>query len=334
MNAIEDVMGELEYCAARDLAAAAFLRRLGGFLDSEEARGFDVGAEVEVVGSGVLRVALAVRAPAGEVGAPEAVELVEGAAPKLPAYPVPEADGYRPDPRQAMPLENAAPATDASKPADAAPAAAKAAETKAAPKSVPPRWTEDEDATAVRMAVAGSTAREIAAELGRPVPGTGYRLAKVLKDRIAAGRAAGMAGDAPEPEVPDFLKPEPVAAPVAPLAPQPAPTPVDPRGASGNFKTSPILGCDPDRVGEGLMMAHLRWLYGAVCDEDVVSCDLDLVERLARGDGAGAVAEAFEWDKADVIARFVKLRGGLTCTLHLQKVLLVALRALLREVSA
>ena len=53
-------------------------------------------------------------------------------------------------------------------------------------KSLPPLWTEEEDATAVQMRAEGHTVAAIAARLGRPEGGAGFRISKILKGRIEA----------------------------------------------------------------------------------------------------------------------------------------------------
>lgn len=181
MTCIEDVMADLSETAKRDLAAAAHLRRLADFLSAEDARGFDIEVEVEVVGGGVLRVELTVYAPAGE----EVTKAqFEGVVP-ISDEPVPNAIPRATKSPVAADLAVSVPVSDACKPD--------------APKAAPARWTEEEDETAVRMAANGVTAREIAKELTRPIQGTAHRLSKVLKDRIDAARSAPAPVSAPVP---------------------------------------------------------------------------------------------------------------------------------------
>lgn len=70
-----------------------------------------------------------------------------------------------------------------------------------------PRWTEDEDTRAVAMAVelllrehhsVDQLARAIGPVMGRPVPGTAYRLRQKLSDRITAELTAATAAHAAE----------------------------------------------------------------------------------------------------------------------------------------
>ena len=60
-------------------------------------------------------------------------------------------------------------------------------------RGLPPLWTEEEDARAIAMRVAGHPVLAIAEALGRPEQGTGYRLRHVLKARIAEAMAKGVA---------------------------------------------------------------------------------------------------------------------------------------------
>ncbi|MGY6705901.1 hypothetical protein [Roseinatronobacter sp.] len=176
-------------------------------------------------------------------------------------------------------------------------------------------WTPKEDAELVRLRADCVGFEEISEKLGRPVPGLQYRCSKVLQREIADAVAAK---NKPAP-----VKPAPEAAAPRPVA----------RPAGQNF--SPIVpdSCGDDITG-GLMEAHLRWLYGDAPDTDSVACDLQLVEMLARGDGAQAVATEFDWPKEQVLSRWHALRGGASVTLNLQRVLLDALRALASGAAA
>jgi hypothetical protein len=62
-------------------------------------------------------------------------------------------------------------------------------------------WTDIEDATAVAMKAKGHTAREIAELLGRPVPGTQYRLKTMLKERVAQAQTGAATPAAAKAEV-------------------------------------------------------------------------------------------------------------------------------------
>lgn len=96
-----------------------------------------------------------------------------------------------------------------------------------------PRWTEEEDARAVAMAVdllhlSHHTADELAAVIGpalsRPLMGTAFRLKTKLKERISDGlKGKQAAAAAPTPPAPQTFAP--------PAAPAPAaPTPLTPLG--------------------------------------------------------------------------------------------------------
>lgn len=179
----------------------------------------------------------------------------------------------------------------------------------AIPEQKPERgavWTEEEDAKAVRLAAAGLTAREIAKELDRPFEATKTRLCRKLRNRISTAKRAAQKPAAPA---------QPVKIDVPAVSP---------------------LGCvETDAVNDKIVASHLIWFYGtATPNTDLVKCDLDLVERLARGDKAQDVADALDWAKEDVIKRFKDLLGGHDCTLKLQMSLLVNLRLLAQRVVA
>ena len=180
MSSIEDVMGDLEERAARDMAAVAFLRRLGKFLSAEDTRGLEIEVETETVGAGALQVALSVRAPAGAVEVPE-VELVERESGSSVERAFDAAEKLK---KMGQKDSDFSQSGGAVLPTTEKPDAS---------SGQPKRWSKEEDATAVRMAAAGSAVAQIAAELARPLQGTGYRLRRKLRDRVAAARASAAA---------------------------------------------------------------------------------------------------------------------------------------------
>lgn len=89
-------------------------------------------------------------------------------------------------------------------------------------KSLPPLWTEEEDATAVQMRAEGHTVAAIAARLGRPEGGTGFRISKILKGRIAEAMSKqGGLTAVPATAGADQVEPTKDDRPLQKIAPQP-----------------------------------------------------------------------------------------------------------------
>ena len=219
-------------------------------------------------------------------------------------------------------LEDAAPPVELVEPAGGAEGEAEAASLEAvmAGRCVPataPRtpahrqdYSDADDDRMVDLRVQGLSWAEVAKAMGRSQKSVSVRAAKRgLAARVKSRKAQGVAVAAPAPV------PVSVPAPRKDAA-------VDPAGPS------PLEGLDPEDVTQALMRRHLLWLYGGAVDPDIRESDQELVERLARGDGAQMVAEIFDWNKAQVVDRWNRLRHHLPVTIDLQRHLLGALRAL------
>lgn len=153
-----------------------------------------------------------------------------------------------------------------------------------------------------------------------------------------------------KPDIPAFLRPqvarEAAAAeaapelvePEAPQAEAESPAPEKPARVEV-VPASPLLilaeDAPPTRAD---MIAHVRWLHGALPHEpplrELLRLDLDIVERLARGFKAHQVAEQLDIPKSSVVARWKRLTHNRPVTLGLQTALLEALRHLWAEVAA
>lgn len=201
-------------------------------------------------------------------------------------------------------------------------------------------WSDDEDADLVARVVAGEPVADIAQHLGRTKAALVYRCKTALSARISAGKArrtkpslpvsaSPRVREAPAPEAPApqaSVAPQPVADPLPEVTPASDARPPDARPTDARPLRSPIAGMHGDDVSVQQLRAHFEWLYGGAPDPDVVGVDLDLVEGLCRGDGAGAVAEEFDWSRDQVLDRWCALRGGVPVTLQLQTRLLGLLR--------
>lgn len=194
-----------------------------------------------------------------------------------PIFPDPRGDIARGDGEQAPvaagPREGEAPAPLAAEPEAVTPGSARAL----AATAQPPRWTEEEDATAIRMAVERlrvdhwtdtELARVIAAALGRPQEGTKFRLKTKLWGAIQAGlKAPKPAAPEPEPVAPPLVVVEAAPVPEAVFAkPQPEPAAPEPQ---------------PRPLGNSAAARHLTSLPPSVdwTRED----DIELLEALGRG---------------------------------------------------
>ena len=302
MGGVADIRAELEERIARESAAVAFLGELERFQRAREDHGFGIAAEIEPLAGGLLRVTLEVQCPAGMVDDPPALAVVEkGEAPKvapperMPA-PAPAQAPFRRRPVTAedddeivrMRLEGLSldvicarlkrSKSTISERVNGQLAARIAAQTDEPRKNLP--WSEDEDAQLVGLVGGGMTAAQAAREMGRPVAAVQFRCKKVLRERVRAARAAARA---------------------------PAPKPVP--AADAPDRAVEKLAWPPDLVAAcGTELGHhLTRLYGPMPDADVVALDHKLVELLRGGHGAPAVAAEFDWDVADVVARWKAL---------------------------
>lgn len=199
-------------------------------------------------------------------------------------------------------------------------------------------WSDDEDADLVARVVAGEAVADIAQRLGRTKAALVYRCKTKLSARISAGKARRTKPSLPvsaSPRVREAPAPE-APAPQASVAPQPVadPLPEVTPAPDARALRSPIAGMHGDDVSVQQLRAHLEWLYSGAPDPDVVGSDLELVEGLCRGDGAGAVAEEFDWSRDQVLDRWCALRGGVPVTLQLQTRLLGLLREMAQEQAA
>lgn len=316
MSGFADMRDILAERIARQQAAFDLIARAEAFQAALEDLGFGVRSEIVPLSDAEYRVSFAVICPAGVVaGAP--VELVE---------PAPVAE--------AAPAELVEPVAEAAAPvAETKPEPAPAPA--AASKSGTP-WSEDEDRDLIAMIARGVVVDEAARRLGRPVEGTRFRCKTVLREQISAAKVAAakarkrrLAGVVAE--VAEAPAPQPVSAPDA--SARPTVVPSQQPGAAAPAR-SPIAGLRGDDVTVAQCRAHLRWLYGSSPDRDMLECDLELVEGLFRGEGAGGVAAALEWSKDQVLDRWCALRGGVPSTLQLQERLLTALRAMAQGVAA
>lgn len=158
-------------------------------------------------------------------------------------------------------------------------------------------WTVEEEAKLLRLHHAGKLIPDMVAELGRKGPGIAAKLRYLLAKRIPSAAAA----PAPAPVAPP---------PPRPAAPPPAAGPVLPPGPS-----LPRLQRE----------AEARWIVSADVDWPARR-DLDLIERMARGDGAGATAEAMGLEKPQVLARWRAIFPD-PPTIEQQTAMLAVLRA-------
>lgn len=198
---------------------------------------------------------------------------------------------------------------------------AKAAAPKPEPKSSGVKlWTAAEDARALVMVEAGHTAEEIAADLGRPVEGTKWRLKTKLKSQYA-----GRVQTATISRTVDQVLIEPAPAPVA-VSP-----PVDlviasklPAGRAPSFTMLPVEGTTADRH----LHAHLNAL--GYPGEWSPRLDSEILAALSRGAKFGAVCVELELDHKRALARFDALAAGVRVdgkfTIEAQSRLTVALR--------
>ena len=155
-----------------------------------------------------------------------------------------------------------------------------------------------------------------------------------LRPQVAQEAAAAEAA-------PELVEPEPAPDPHSAEAPQaeaesPAPEPPAPVEL---VPASPLLILGKDETPtRAEMIAHVRWLHGALPHEpplrELLRLDLDIVERLFRGFKAHQVAEQLDIPKSSVVARWKRLTHNRPVTLGLQTALLEALRHLWAEVAA
>lgn len=147
-------------------------------------------------------------------------------------------------------------------------------------------WTDAEDRRAWDLRKRGMTAAMIARELGRPVEGTGWRLRNVLP--------AKMAGMEQPSRSPDPVTPAPVQAP------------------------QPLPAWHRDINAELNALGYKSPWSAAL--------DLDLVERLARGEKLPVIALDFGIDVSAAKARWTALTPN-GVSLKFQEQLLTVLRA-------
>jgi|GEM_PF-6316881 len=198
---------------------------------------------------------------------------------------------------------------------------AKAAALKPEPKAGGVKyWTAAEDARAVAMVEAGHTAEEIAADLGRPVMGTKWRLQTKLKRQYD-----GRVQTATIPRTVDQVSVEPVPAPASVAVSPPADLVIasTPPAAPG-FTMLPVDGTSADRH----MHAHLDDLgYPGKWSPRL---DSDMLAALGRGAKFGAVCVELELDHKLAVARFNALAACVRVdgrfTIEAQSRLTVALR--------
>ncbi len=146
-------------------------------------------------------------------------------------------------------------------------------------------WTADEERRLLDLHDAGKDVRYMATFLNRKGPGIAAKLRSLLAKRAV-------------PPSPIPSAPAPAAR--ATEAPPPKPRPVVPPPSTG-----PIL--PPGQGRPRLEREAEARLEAAASDSWPVGRDLDLVERIARGDGAGGAAEAMGITKDQALARWREL---------------------------
>lgn len=238
-------------------------------------------------------------------------------------------------PRVMIAVEEAAPA--AALPPPAAPPAddGKAASATRLPRFKTGPWTDEEVDLAAELVGQGLTNKEIAARLNRSATGIHFRLDPLRKlaaddaDREAAGRADGRDG-APEAADED---PVGAAAPVE-AAELPAAVEVEPPVLAiedcgdDAWDASAVRAPAAWPPAELTMAERHVWEHLEFCQSDAwpPARDLDLVERIVRGDGAGGAAEALGITKGHALARWRELFPG-TPSIEDQARMLRVLRA-------
>jgi len=211
--------------------------------------------------------------------------------------------------------EGAEAASSPAKDAPVAPVAGGATSKPAGKKPLPPLWTEDEDARAIEMSVAGMSTKVIANTLGRPVEGTKFRLNVKLRDRISAAKRAAAAPLQVDPA------PAPADAPVARPEPRPEPRPPAP----ATLKPS-VHAFDASRP---LWWRQIEAVLDSIGHKApwTPALDLELIEELARGRKLAEIAADMRIDPAKVKDRFFTLNPAGRPSLVDQERLLQVLRA-------
>ncbi|MBN2759479.1 MAG: hypothetical protein JXQ79_03180 [Rhodobacteraceae bacterium] len=311
MPSLDETIDALIARAERDKGAAYHLSRLRAFLGSEVERGVMVDVDVAEIALGhpVGQISVTITADAfGDICAPvEEVAAMPATSPEnLPPDPLcpaaqtepkPEAHSAKLSPRAMRKIKRGTP------------------------------WTAEEDALVLQMDAEGAKIADIAKAVNRTIDATKSRLKNFLRKQSAPEGAKRAPRD-------DLRENPATKEPAAPTVVRPAVQKlVAPSPDAPNF--SPLAAIEVEEVNDKIMVEHLHWFYQSKNpDPDIVACDLELVEGLARGDAAADVAERLGWAKADVIERFKALRCDHTCTLKLQMSLLVCLRRLAGSLAA
>lgn len=212
---------------------------------------------------------------------------------EIPSGPQDDADGQPADAAGAATCNEGPEGAKESDPAPVPPVAGGGT-----PNSVHPNaWSDDEDARAVEMKVAGRSNLEIAEVLGRSAVALGFRFSRKLKARLAAAREAAVMqadGDAHEAVEPTAVSEDKDGEPPA--------TP--PRQAAEVIHAYAPPGWH-GAMSEREVQRHLAGL-----PDDrfwTPARDFALASALWAGEGAGGFAERLGITKGEVVARWRQL---------------------------
>lgn len=202
-----------------------------------------------------------------------------------------------------------------------------------------PRWTEDQDATAIRMKIEGATNRAIAEAVGRPEKAVSVRLSTRLKDSLRAAAAKAKTPPvrdeanettAPAIAAPEARAPDRLESPVESADQAPAGAAEQPERIHAAPAAAPIPA-PPETWSPEMSERGARAWYHALPSDAfwTPQRDFDLATSLYRGEGVTGFTNRLATQKVHLEKSVVIARWRLLCpvvTLHNQQLVLRLLK--------